>query len=139
MSRNMGFYTYGTFILGAPIETERHFEDSINLAKSLPLDLVAFFVLEYGAGSPLWDEAIKEGKIARDEYLVFADSARGLGNFPKEVIDSYAQRAHKEFYTRSSYFIDQIIQSFKRRDFRLVKALITLAFKKDVTRSYWGD
>lgn len=135
----MGFYTYGTFILGAPIETERHFEDSINLAKSLPLDLVAFFVLEYGAGSPLWDEAIKEGKIARDEYLVFADSARGLGNFPKKVIDSYAQRAHKEFYTRSSYFIDQIIQGFKRRDFRLVKALITLAFKKDVTRSYWGD
>ena len=139
MSRKMGFYTYGTFILGAPIETEKHFEDSINLAKSLPLDLVAFFVLEYGAGSPLWEEAIKEGKITRDEYLVFADSARNLGNFPKETIDSYAQRAHKEFYVRFSYFADQLLQSFIRMDFRLVKALIKLAFKKDVTKSYWGE
>jgi radical SAM superfamily enzyme YgiQ (UPF0313 family) len=139
MSRKMGFYTYGTFILGAPIETEKHFEDSINLAKSLPLDLVAFFVLEYGAGSPLWEEAIKEGKITRDEYLVFADSARNLGNFSKETINSYAQRAHKEFYNRFSYFSDQLIQSFIRRDFRLVKALIKLAFRKDVTKSYWGE
>jgi radical SAM superfamily enzyme YgiQ (UPF0313 family) len=139
MSRKMGFYTYGTFIMGAPIETEKHLEDSINFAKSLPLDLVAFFVLEYGAGSPLWEEAIKDGKITRDEYLVFADSARGLGNFPKDVIDAYAQRAHREFYVRASYFADQIIQGFKRRDFRLVKALIKLAFQKDVTKSYWGE
>lgn len=139
MSRKTGFYTYGTFIMGAPIETEKHFEDSINLAKSLPLDLVAFFVLEYGAGSPLWEEAINDGKITRDEYLVFADSARGLGNFTKEEIDAFAQRAHKEFYVRVKYFADQIIQGFIRRDFRLVKALIKLAFQKDVTKSYWGD
>ena len=139
MSRKMGFYTYGTFILGAPIETEKHFEDSINLAKSLPFDLVAFFILEYGAGSPLWEEAIKDGKITRDEYLVFADSARNLGNYPKETIDAYAQRAHKEFYLRISYLIDQIIQGFIRWDFRLVKALIKVAFKKDVTKSYWGE
>jgi len=139
MSRKMGFYTYGTFIMGAPIEKEKDLEDSINLAKSLPLDRVAFFVLEYGAGSPLWEEAIKDGKITRDEYLVFADSARGLGNFPKEEIDAYAQRAHREFYVRSSYFVDQIIQGFKRKDFRLVKALIKLAFQKDVTKPYWGE
>lgn len=139
MSRKTGFYTYGTFIVGAPIETEKHIEDSINLAKSLPLDLVAFFVLEYGAGSPLWEEAIKDGKITRDEYLVFADSARGLGNFRKEELDAFAQRAHKEFYVRSWYFADQIIQGFKRKDFRLVKALIKLAFQKDVTKSYWGE
>ena len=120
-------------------EKEKDLEDAINLAKSLPLDLVAFFVLEYGAGSPLWEEAIKEGKITRDEYLVFADSARGLGSFSKEELDKYAQRAHREFYVRSSYFADQIIQGFRRRDFRLVKALIRLAFQKDVTRSYWGD
>jgi anaerobic magnesium-protoporphyrin IX monomethyl ester cyclase len=137
-SRKFGFYTYGTFILGAPIETKKHFEESINLAKILPFDLVAFFVLEYGAGSPMWEEAIKEGKITRNEYLVFADSARNLGNFPKEEVDTYAQKAHKEFYIRYSYFIDQIIQCFRRKDFRLIKALIKLAFKKDVTKSYWG-
>jgi radical SAM superfamily enzyme YgiQ (UPF0313 family) len=139
MSRKAGFYTYGTFILGAPIETEKHFEDSINLAKSLPLDLVAFFVLEYGAGSPLWEEAIKYGKITRNEYLVFADSARNLGNFTKEEIDVYAQRAHREFYLRGKYIADQIIQGFRKRDFRLVKALIKLAVQKDVTKSYWGE
>jgi len=138
MSRNLGFYTYGTFILGAPIETEKHFMDSINLAKNLPFDLVAFFVLEYGAGSPLWEEAIKDGKITRDEYLVFADSRRGLGNFKKEEIDEFAQRAHKEFYVRSKYFADQIIQAFIRKDFRLIKAFLKLLVKENVTSSYWG-
>ena len=138
MSRNLGFYTYGTFILGAPIEKEKHIMDSINLAKTLPLDLVAFFVLEYGAGSPLWEEAIKQGKIKKEEYLVFADSNRKLGNFTKEELDAYAQKAHKEFYVRLKYLTDQIIWSFKRGDFRLIKALVKLAVRKDVTKSYWG-
>ena len=138
MSRNLGFYTYGTFILGAPIEKEKHIMDSIDLAKKLPLDLVAFFVLEYGAGSPLWEEAIKQGKIKKEEYLVFADSNRKLGNFTKEELDAYAQKAHKEFYVRLKYLTDQIIWSFKRGDFRLIKALVKLAVRKDVTKSYWG-
>jgi radical SAM superfamily enzyme YgiQ (UPF0313 family) len=139
MSRRLGFYTYGTFILGAPIETKEHLEASINLAKSLPLDLVAFFVLEYGAGSPLWEEAIKTGKIDRDEFLVFADSSRGLGNFRKEELDAYAQRAHKEFYIRSKYIADQVVMAFKRWDFRLVKALLKLALQSSITKSYWGQ
>jgi hypothetical protein len=134
----MGFFTYGSFILGAPIETQKHFQESINLAKSLPLDLVAFFVLEYGAGSSLWEEAIKDGKISRDEYLVFADSARDLGNFRNKELDAYAQRAHREFYIRSKYLFDQIIMSLKRWDFRLIKALLKLALQKEVAKSYWG-
>lgn len=138
MSRRLGFYTYGTFILGAPIEKEQHIMDSINLAKKLPLDLVAFFVLEYGAGSPLWEEAIKQGKINRDEYLVFADSKRNLGNFTKEELDAYAQKAHKEFYIRLKYLTDQVVWSFRRWDFRLIKALLKLSVRKDVTESYWG-
>jgi len=138
LSRKVGFYTHGSFIFGAPIETKKHFEDTIKLAKSLPLDLASFFVLEYCAGSPLWEEAVKSGKITSDEYHVFADKSRGLGNFKKEEIDSYVQHANKEFYVRGKYLADQIIMGFKRRDFRLVKALIKLFMQKDVTKSYLG-
>lgn len=138
LSRKVGFYTHGSFILGAPIETKKHLEDTIKFAQTLPLDLASFFVLEYCAGSPLWEEAIKSGKIRSDEYHVYADKSRGLGNFKKEEIDFYAQYASKEFYIRGKYIADQIIIGFIRRDFRLMKALIKLLMQKDGTKSNVG-
>lgn len=62
LSREMGFFTLGFFILGAPFETKRYFENTIKFAESLPLDAVAFFTLEYGAGSKLWEEAVMGGE-----------------------------------------------------------------------------
>ncbi|RLF40703.1 MAG: radical SAM protein, partial [Thermoplasmata archaeon] len=139
LSRKFGFYTSGTFILGAPIEDEKHFRRTIDFAKSIPLDVTAFFVLEYGAGSPLWEEAVREGKIREDEYLVLADSSRGLSKFSKEEIDFFCRKGHKEFYTRPSYLLDQFIQALRRRDLRLLKAIARLALNRDIRKRYWSS
>ncbi len=138
-SRRIGFYTHGSFILGAPIETKQHIKDTIQFAQSLPLDLASFFVLDYCAGSPLWEEAITSGKITSDEYHVFADKSRDLGNFTKEELDSYVEEANKEFYERGKYIADQIIIGFKRRDFRLLKALMKLFMQRKVSKSNLGN
>lgn len=126
LSREMGFFTLGNFILGAPFETKRHFENTIKFAESLPLDAVAFFTLEYEAGSQLWGEAVMEGKIVPEEYLVFSDSRRGLSEFTKEEIEAYCKIAHKRFYLRPKYWVDQFFQAVRRRNFRSFMAVVNM-------------
>ena len=65
LSHKMGFFTVGSFSLGASFETEKHFEKTVSFAKSLSLNSVSFLPLVYMAGSELWSGAVGEGKIHR--------------------------------------------------------------------------
>ena len=81
LANEMNIIARGTFIFGAPIETKKHFENTIKFACSLPLDVAIFCPLAYCPGSDLYNEAIKAGKINKNERSIVADSSRGLGNF----------------------------------------------------------
>lgn len=123
LSSEMDFFTAGTFILGAPIETKKHIENTIRFATSLPLDVVIFTILTYKFGSQLWDEAVKSGKISRsDGYTVVADRSKGLGNFTREELEEFYRIAMKRFYIRPRYLIRQILKVFKDEDFNAIKA-----------------
>ncbi|WP_286241758.1 B12-binding domain-containing radical SAM protein [Methanobacterium ferruginis] len=127
LSRKMGFFTIGSFILGAPFENKLHFENTVKFAKSLPLDLAAFYTLEYVVGSQLWEEAVMDGKITPTDYIVFSDSHKNLSKFTKEEIETYSNLAHKQFYMRPQYWIDQFLQAVLRKNFRLFKMMITVS------------
>jgi len=122
LSKEMGFFTSGSFIIGAPIETKDHIENTIKFAKSLPLDVAHFLALGYIYGSPLWLKAIEEGKIIPDEYSVIANSQRNLGMFTEEELKNYCMKAHRSFYFDPRYIIRQLFYAFKNRDFRFIKA-----------------
>ena len=108
LGHNYGFFTVGTFILGAPIETKAHIERTIKFALSLPLDTVLFTILTYKYGSPLWDQAEKEGKLSdSDGYTVVADSKKGLGNFTRKELEAYYTKAILKFYLRPNYIAKQ--------------------------------
>jgi len=122
LSRKMGFFTLGSFIFGAPFETEKHFENTARFAYSLPLDAVTFFPLEYRAGSDLWNDAVKNGKIKPDEYIVRSDKKRGLSLFSNEEITDYCKKAQRKFYLRPSHLIDEVIQAIMKKDFTFIRA-----------------
>jgi radical SAM superfamily enzyme YgiQ (UPF0313 family) len=112
LSREMDFFTSGSFILGAPFETKEHIERTIKFACSLPLDTAIFTILTYKYGSDLWDEAVKNGKISEnDGYAVLADSRKGLGNFTTEELEDFYRKAVTRFYLRPSHITRQIIRS----------------------------
>ena len=116
LSSEMGFFTEGTFILGAPIETKQHIENTIRFACSLPLDIAKFTILTYKYGSPLWDEAVKTGNItASDEYTVVADSRRGLGQLTREQLEDYYRKAMVSFYLRPRIITKHLIQRFSMK------------------------
>ena len=113
----------GNFILGAPIETKEHLENTIKFSRKLPLDFAYFSPLVYLKGSELWTQAFDEGKIRAEESFAKSDSARGLGNFTKEELDEWCIKAFKGFYLNPKYVVSQFFQQlFVRRNFRLFKA-----------------
>ena len=122
LSREMGFKTLATFILGAPIETKEHLENTIKFSCSLPLDFAIYGVLHYEMGSDLWSEAVKNKKISKDEFLVPADSNRDLGNFTTESLYEYTSRAYKHFYLRPKYILDQIFRDLLQKDIRSLRS-----------------
>jgi anaerobic magnesium-protoporphyrin IX monomethyl ester cyclase len=116
MSRKMNFVTVGSFIFGAPIETKEHIDETINFICSLPFDSVIFRPLKYEVGSDLWAEAVKNGKISKDEYAVPADIRRGLGNFTIDELNYFVKKATTRFYLRPSFFFSQFLRDFLSMD-----------------------
>jgi len=122
LSRQMNFITTGNFILGAPIESKKHFKKTIKFASSLPLDIAFFFPLTYMYGSDLWDEAVQNGNIkGTDSFSVCADSRIGLGNFTEEELENVCKKAFRSFYLRPSYVVPQVLRSIFRKNFGVLK------------------
>jgi magnesium-protoporphyrin IX monomethyl ester (oxidative) cyclase len=120
LANKMDFLTYGSFILGAPIETKEHIENTINLACKLPLDFANFEPLFYRKGSQLYNEAVKDKKITSDVEYFFADSQKGFGNFTRHELLEYKKEAINRFYLRLNFLFRHLYKSLIRRDFSLL-------------------
>ena len=120
LAREMNFFISASFIFGAPIETKKHIENTINFATSLPLDLVSFGPLRYVIGSSLWNEAVKNKKILSNQYSTISNSKYGLGNFTEEELIELVNKAYKIFYNRPKYILNQMYRSFLRKDLNML-------------------
>jgi radical SAM superfamily enzyme len=124
LSHKMDFLTVGNFIIGAPIETKAHLQQTIHFAYSLPLDLVSFTILQYNYHSDLWNEACQEGKISVDDgYSIPADSSKGLGNLSFHELKTFQKKSLTTFYLRPNYLFRQFYRSIKTQDFTMLRML----------------
>lgn len=128
LSHKTGFFTIGSFILGAPFETKDHFKKTIAFAQSLPLDSVSFLPLRYMVGSELWSQAVQEGKIKKDEYVVLADKNRRLGLFSKAQLQRFCMNAQYSFYMRPTFFINLLRKSLQNDDMSFVQSYISFCY-----------
>jgi magnesium-protoporphyrin IX monomethyl ester (oxidative) cyclase len=135
LAKKVGFITYASFILGAPIEKINHLQNTIDFACSLPIDIAIFITLRYEMGSPLWFEAVKDKKISEDEYCVFADSNRGLGNLSLYDIKEYVRKAYGQFYFRPSYLINQTMKNLPKGNINTI--LYGMGLIKYLMKSYF--
>lgn len=128
LSHDNGFFTIGSFILGAPFETADHFSRTLRFAQSLPLDSVSFLPLRYMIGSPLWYQAVDEGNISKDEYLVLADKRRGLGMYTTEELLRHCLHAQRSFYGRPSFAVNLLKKSLRNNDMTYVQSYLSILF-----------
>jgi len=131
LSKKIGFLTIGNFILGAPIETDKHINDTISFAKNLNLDFAFFYPFDFLKGSEIWEDAFKKGKIKENEIFVHCDSRRGLGNFTPDELRDREHKALLSFYITPKYILSQFIRSiFVYRNFRVFKAGVKLLLEE---------
>jgi len=130
LSKEMGFVADANFILGAPFETKKHFENTIRFARSLPLDHALFNRLEYLAGTPLWKEAVKQGKIDPSESVVMSDKQRGLALYDAKEIEKYCTKAYYSFYFNPWYWLREIRYALSHRNITFIQLGLRMLLKK---------
>jgi radical SAM superfamily enzyme YgiQ (UPF0313 family) len=100
-----GIKTWGYFIIGLPGENKKTVRETIELAKSLPLDIALFHVGMPYAGTEFYFEAVANGWLNTTEWKHFDmnDSAVvGYDDFSAEDIIKATKQAFREFYMRPS-------------------------------------
>jgi anaerobic magnesium-protoporphyrin IX monomethyl ester cyclase len=125
LANEMGIFTWGNFIFGAPIETKRHFQDTLDFSLSLKLDLAFYRPLSYRYGSELWGEGVKNGYIEDDEDFIYVSSKNSESNLSTYDISTFCKKAFKRFYFRPTYIIQELSRSIKRNDFTIPRSLFS--------------
>jgi magnesium-protoporphyrin IX monomethyl ester (oxidative) cyclase len=120
LAKKMGFLTTGTFMIGAPIETRDHINQTIRFASRLPLDAAIFFAFHYTYKSPLWQDAVNDGKIRANEYRVVPDKKIGLGNFTSEELFKMTKIANIHFFVNPKRWMRTYISAVKYNDNRML-------------------
>lgn len=82
----VGIITMGFFMIGSPIEDKKHFQINKKFINNIPLDVIHISILEYLEGSNLWEKAVKEGKISKNETSVVSNEKLSKYSY-KEWID----------------------------------------------------
>lgn len=128
LAHRAGLTTQGFFIFGLPGETSQTITNTINFAKSLPLDRGQFLYLDVIPGSALWRELNFDQKV--DWKL---DSYHEVSWCPptvaKNVLATAQARAFREFFLRPKQAIamlklvkpDQLRYILRRvRDYKII-------------------
>jgi len=114
-ARELKLFVVGFFMLGNIGETEATMRDTINLAKSLPLDVAQFSILVPFPGTPVREIIEREGKILEKDYGKY-DNIDGKmvfehGELTKELVERMHKQAYKEFYSRPSFMFKRLMRT----------------------------
>jgi len=90
-----GLYTVGNFIIGAPMETENSICETFDYILETPFDQVNIKILDYMAGSALYENLPAEKKTLYRH--VFACKEEDLNDFPLNVLKEKINRFQKTF------------------------------------------
>ncbi|VAX35029.1 hypothetical protein MNBD_UNCLBAC01-1793 [hydrothermal vent metagenome] len=114
-AHDLGFTIHGCFMIGAPGETKETAQQTIDFAKSLPMDTMQITGMACYPGTSLYRWA-KENEFIRAndwrDWLTSAREQKTLLNYPQlssEEIDQYIDKGLKEFYLRPKQMWQMLI------------------------------
>jgi radical SAM superfamily enzyme YgiQ (UPF0313 family) len=110
-----GLFVVGFFMFGNLGENETTMRATIDLAKSLPLDVAQFSILVPFPGTEVRTIIEKEGKILENDYTKY-DNIDGKmlfehGELTPELVERMHKQAYKEFYSRPSFMFRRLIRT----------------------------
>jgi len=103
-SHEAGIKNWGYFVIGLPGESEESIRRTIDLAKSLPLDLALFHIAAPHPGTPLFAEVVEHGWFRPGTRWEEVDMDRStVLDYPQlsaEQLEGWARRAMREWSFR---------------------------------------
>jgi len=123
----------GSFILGAPDETRREIQNTLDFAKKIPIDIPQFNILGIYPGTDIWDELELKGLLKGDEYWEEGVAVSKIcpTAVPLNEIKSMIHDAFYEFFKRPTYILKQIVRTL-RSSYRMNVVLSNLNRMGDI-------
>lgn len=96
IANKVGILTMGYLMIGSPIETMKHHDNTKVFFDKYPLDLMLNGLLYYMKGSVLWEEAHKKGLIKKNEYSVM--TSKKFSKFSQDELFKIKDDLNYYFY-----------------------------------------
>lgn len=120
--RQLGIRTYATFLMGNPGETEETAQATIDVACSIRPSLAMFFVATAYPGTPMYDDAVRDGQVeerwwAKQAWDPTKNSAfqmrwgwtsAGALKFEDLDVEAWQKKATRAFYLRWRFVWDTL-------------------------------
>ena len=119
----VGIESRGLFIFGNLGENEKTMQQTIDFAKSLPLDTATFHVCIPMPKTEYWEIIKKEGKfldVGWEGYTAYSDGAFVHGDVTPELMSRMQKKAYREFYIRPSFVMKRLKRLKSFNDVKLV-------------------
>ncbi|MBI4116666.1 radical SAM protein [Candidatus Pacearchaeota archaeon] len=120
--REAGIETRGLFIFGLLGENENTMQDTIDFAKSLPLDTATFHVCIPMPKTEYWEIIKREGQlldVGWDKYTAYSEGAFRHGSVTPELMSKMQKKAYKEFYLRPEFILRRFLRIRTAKDVKL--------------------
>ncbi|MFH0948009.1 MAG: radical SAM protein [Elusimicrobiota bacterium] len=128
-ANKLGFVLHGCFMVGAPGETKDTARQTIEFAKTLPLDTIQISGICVYPGTGMYDWAKNSG------YLLPNDWREWVSKTNEQVtLLSYPQLTKNEI----DCFVDKGLKDFYLRPKQLLKMLFSIRSISDIRRKFFG-
>ncbi len=113
--KRVGIKTAGNFMIGNIGETEKTIRESIDLAKKLNTDTMAFFVASPYPGTEFYKVAKEKGYFRKSiewkDFTLVSNNLPPLDlpGLPAEEILKWQKRAYREYYMRPKYILMKLL------------------------------
>ncbi len=111
-SARIGMQTGAFFIIGNADETVEEMQQTIDFARSMPLDRAQFTMATPFPGTSLWDRIEREGRWLVKDYDMFGPYENvvyfELGRLKKEDALRMYKKAFRSFYLRPSHLLGKV-------------------------------
>jgi anaerobic magnesium-protoporphyrin IX monomethyl ester cyclase len=102
-SHKAGIKNWGYFIIGLPGETVETIQQTIALAKSIPVDIALFHIATPYPGTPFYYEAVANGWIKMnqwEDYDMYSHTVLNYEHLSSKDLEYWAKRAAREWSLR---------------------------------------
>jgi radical SAM superfamily enzyme YgiQ (UPF0313 family) len=135
LAKNLGFETWGFFMLGLPGETPETIRNTINFAKKINPDIAKFHILKPFPGTEVFNELKSQGLITNFNYSNYGIHTRPVHRLPQLSEDdllNWSKIAYREFYLNPSKIFRQVLRlrSFERIKMNVKTATLLLKSMK---------